>query len=188
MPYAIEGLEKTLKGLRKFSPELYKEMNNEIKPELKMIVNKAKDKLRPSILGLGNFGVYTNKSGKVPNRKFPIYNVEEARKGVTYTIGKTPRNYGGWVNRYLIWNKSRAGAIIETAGRKNPDGRLGVNRSRDFINKMDNVEEFKHVGQGRKHQGRIIFAAVEENQGRAKKAIEDAVIKAVNKFNAGSLK
>ena len=32
MPYAIEGLEETLRALRKFSPELFKEMNKEIKP------------------------------------------------------------------------------------------------------------------------------------------------------------
>ena len=30
MPYAIEGLEQTLRGLRKFSPELYKEVNQKI--------------------------------------------------------------------------------------------------------------------------------------------------------------
>lgn len=184
MPYAIEGLEQTLKSLRKFSPELYKEMNNEIKPELKSIVTKARDKFQAKIQGLKNFGEYTNSK----QRKFPIYNVEDARRGITYSIGAQKKNWGNFTNRYLIWNKSRAGAIIETAGRKNPAGRLGVAHSEYFNQTMNNVGQMKHVGKGRKQQGRIIFAAVEENQGRAKKAIETAVENAAKKFNNGGLK
>lgn len=185
MPYAIEGLEQTLKSLRKFSPELYKEMNNEIKPELKSIVNKARDKFSPKIAGLGNFGVYTNKSGKTPVRKFPIYDPNDARKGVTFSIGKSPRNWNGWVNRYLIWNRNPAGVVIEWAGRVHTEGKTGDGRSQHFIKSAKAYHEMKQVG---RKSGRIIFAAVEENQGKAKKAIEDAVIKACNKFNAGSLK
>lgn len=185
MPYAIEGLEQTLKGLRKFSPELYKEMNNEIKPELKLITTKAKEKFLGHIPGLGNFGIYTNKSGKEPKRKFPIYTPEDARKGITFSIGKSPRNWNGWVNRYLIWNKNPAGVVIEWTGRVHTEGKSGNYASQHFTKAIKSSGSMKQVG---RKSGRIIFAAVEENQGRAKRAIEDAVIKAVNKFNAGSLK
>lgn len=185
MPYAIEGLEQTLKGLRKFSPELYKEMNNEIKPELKSIVIKAKGKLEPKIKGLSNFGIYQNKSGKSPARSFPIYEFELARKGITYSIGAQKKNWNGWVGRYVIWNKTRAGAVIEWAGRVHPEGRDGNKRSQHFVKAVAGTGHMKQVG---KKSGRVIIAAVEENQGRAKKAISDAVTKAVNAFNQGKLK
>ena len=42
MPNAIEGLDSTLKALRKFSPDLYKQMNKEIRPALKSLANEAK--------------------------------------------------------------------------------------------------------------------------------------------------
>lgn len=185
MPYAIDGLENTLKALRKFSPELYKEMNNEIKPELKLITTKAKEKFVGSIAGLRNFGVYSNKSGKESVRKFPVYQPEDARRGITFSIGKTPRNWNGWVNRYLIWNKNAAGVVIEWAGRVHTEGKSGNRASQHFIQSIKASGSMKQVGN---KSGRIIFAAVEENQGRAKRAIEQAVIKACNKFNAGAMK
>ena len=204
MPYAIEGLEQTLKSLRKFSPELYKEMNAEIKPELKSIVVKAQDKLSSRINGLSNFGVYQNKSGKESHRSFPVYKIEDARKGITYSMGAQKRNMSGWINRYIIWNRSAAGAILETAGRANsqgqpwvgPKGPAGKKYShsnnpmagKHFVNATNGFGSLKQIGQGAKNRGRIIFAAVEENQGRAKKAIEQAIIKTCNKFNAGALK
>lgn len=184
MPYAIEGLEQTLKALRKFSPELYKEMNNEIKPELKSMVIKAKDKLVDGIAGLSNFGVYNNKSGKTPVRTFPIYNASDARKGIAYSIGAQKRNSKGWTNRYLLWNRTRAGAIVEWSGRVNPSGKSDDRRSQHFVRSVNQVGQLKQVG---KKTGRIIYAALEENQGRAKRAIEQAVEKACAKFNAGNL-
>jgi len=199
MPYAIEGLEQTLKALRKFSPELYKQMNKEIRPELKEITSAAKTKLPSHIAGLKNFKV--SDSG---NARFPAYNASDARKGITYSMGKMQTNRNGWINRYIIWNKNAAAAIIETAGRKNPTGQPWAGKkgsaSHDyshsnnpdagahFIKAVTSVGGMKQVGQGRVNRGRIIFAAVEENQGKAKKAIEQAIVKACAKFNAGNLK
>ena len=204
MPYAIEGLEQTLKSLRKFAPELYKEMNMEIKPELKSIVVKAQDKLQSNVRGLRNLGEYTNKSGMESKRHFPIYRAEDARKGITFTIGAMKENAKGFTNRYIIWNKSAIGAILETAGRKHPMGQPWAGKrgsashdyshsnnpkaGKHFIESANSISGFKQVGQGQKNRGRIIFAAVEENQGKAKKAIYNAVEKAVNKFNAGMIK
>lgn len=224
MPYAIEGLEGTLKALRKFSPDLYKAMNEEVKPELRIITNAARTKLPFKISGLSKFKYYSVKRGS-SNRTFPIYNVTDARRGITFTVGAQKPNRSGWTNRYVIWNKNAAGAIIETAGRRNADGRApamsrmlkeyggvqgisykakGGSRKKagyeadskgyksdnpfagyHFVHSMDNAGSLKSVGKGMKNRGRIIFAAVEENQGRAKKAIEDAVNKAVKIFMTG---
>lgn len=203
MPYAIEGLEQTLRALRKFSPELYKEMNKEIRPELKAITTAAKNKLPAIVTGLTNFNAYRNQTGE-SKRKFPIYNASDARRGITFSTGAMKANRNGWVNRYVIWNKNAAAAILETAGRKNPDGQPWAgkkgaaghkyshsnnrNAGTHFIKSANNIGAMKRVGQGPVNQGRIIFAAVEENQGRAKRAIEQAVIKACAKFNAGLIK
>ena len=217
MPYAIEGLEQTLKALRKFSPDIYKEMNNEIRPELRRITDNAKSKLPFKIDGLSKFKYYATKSES--KRKFPIYNTADARKGITFSMGRQKANRSGWVNRYVIWNQSAAGAIIETAGRRNPDGRAaamslmlkeyggiqgitykakGGSRKKagytpdskgyysnnpfagyHFVHSIGDQLPMKSVGRGMKNRGRVIFAAVEEDQGKAKAAIERAVNKAV---------
>jgi hypothetical protein len=72
-----------------------------------------------------------------------------------------------------ILNKSAAGAIYETAGRKSGiDGRF-TPRFQGSI-----------VGPSQKMQGRAMFKAYEQDQGKAKGSVLQAIFNSAAKFNA----
>ncbi len=96
---------------------------------MRVVVEDAKGKVPNEILGLSGWQdqgkeVVSRTAGKA--RGFPKYNAEVIRKGLTYSIGRSRVNRSGFVNTYRLLNRSAAGAIYETAGRKNPDGRAPV--------------------------------------------------------------
>jgi hypothetical protein len=74
-----------------------------------------------------------------------------------------------------IFNKSAAGAIYETAGRKS--GMIGK-----FSPKLGGHMK----GNNPKNRGRVIFRAVEEDQGKAKAYIIKAIETAAEKLNSRS--
>jgi hypothetical protein len=55
-------------------------------------------------------------------RPFPKFNAMQAKAGITYSTSPSKPNKNGFVALARILNKSAAGAIYETAGRKNPQG------------------------------------------------------------------
>ncbi len=117
------------KALKKFAPDLYKEMNKEIRAAMRVVVDDARSKVPNQIDGLSGWQdqgkeVVSRTAGKV--RGFPKYNPDIIRKGLTYSLGRSRRNYSGFVNTYRLLNRSAAGAIYETAGRKNPQGRTPI--------------------------------------------------------------
>jgi hypothetical protein len=72
-----------------------------------------------------------------------------------------------------ILNKTAAGAIYETAGRKSGiDGRFTPRLSGSL------------VGPNQKSQGRAMFKAWQQDQGKAKGAVLDAIFNSAAKFNA----
>jgi hypothetical protein len=186
MPNAIEGLDSTLKALRKLSPELYKQMNREIRPALKSITAEAKTYLPANIPGLSN---WTNPSHEAKSRTsrvraFPTYELTTAKRGVTYSTSPRRLNSRGWVALYSIWNMSASGSIIDTAGRKNPNGNPNSksnnpNAGKHFIDAIAAaVGGFYRVGTGPRSVGRVIYKAVNKDDGKAKQAIIDAANKA----------
>jgi len=74
-----------------------------------------------------------------------------------------------------IWNKSAAGAIYETAGRKNPGGNFSPRLGGDVKGRN-------------KLQGRAIFRAWEEDQGKTQGAVIKAIEASAVKFNNRSPK
>ena len=72
-----------------------------------------------------------------------------------------------------ILNKSTAGAIYETAGRKS-----GITGR--FTPRLNG----QLVGNGQKMQGRAMFRAWAQDQGKAKGAVLQAIFKSADKFNA----
>jgi hypothetical protein len=69
-----------------------------------------------------------------------------------------------------LFNKSAAGAIYETAGRKTPNSRFVQNLNNKYSSSMKGTD---------KMQGRVLFRAYEENQGKAR----DGVLKAIENAN-----
>jgi hypothetical protein len=101
-----------------------------------------------------------------------MYDAAEARRGVGYKLTPTKPNRQGWVQTVSIHNKTAAGAIVETAGRKSG---MSGNFSPRFSGTLS----------GRaKMAGRAMFKAYDQDQGKAKAGVIKALEKAAAKFNA----
>ena len=198
MSVKLDGVKETLRALRKFDPELLKEMNKEIKGVMIPIRDKARE-YAPTAApgGLYNWdeGKYTrkitarnsafrtfNSEGRL--RRFPLYQAEAARKGVYYSQAPSKRNKNGWSSQYIVANASASGAIYETAGRKNPGGdpKSRSNNSQAGANFISRMGPLYGDGASR---GRMIFRAWSEDQGRAQAAVVRAIENAIGAFNQG---
>ena len=194
----VDGVKETLRALRKFDPELLKEMNKEIKGVMIPVRNKARGYAPTSAPGgLYNWdeGKYTkkitarnsafrtfNSEGRL--RRFPLYQAESVRKGIYYTAAPSRRNRNGWSSQYIIANASASGSIYETAGRKNPGGdpksrSNNPGAGANFISRMGPL-----YGDGAS-RGRMIFRAWAEDQGKAQAAVVRAIENAIGAFNQG---
>jgi len=192
MPVEVKGLVETKIALKQFAPDPLKEMNKEIRTALKVVVKDAQQHVTPNVIGLygwqdkGNVVVSRRKAKTfgAPNLDaFPKYNPLVIRKGLTYSMAASRRNSAGFVGFYRLLNKSRAGAIIETAGRKNFNGdpqsqsnnpNAGAHFNRSI---QGTYGGFKSIGNRRQDQGRLLYAAYFRDQGK----VIDAVFKAIKK-------
>jgi hypothetical protein len=192
MPVEVKGLVETRAALKAFAPDLLKEMNKEIRTALKVVVKDAQDKVTPNVIGLYNWQdngkvVVSRTKAKTPLapnlRAFPKYNPLVIRKGLTFSLAASRRNSAGYVSFYRLLNKSAAGAIIETAGRKNfngdPESQSNNPQAGAHFNRaiQGTYGGFKSIGSRREDKGRLLFAAYYRDQGK----VIDAVFKAISK-------
>lgn len=185
MAVKVSGLIETQKALKDLAPDLYKQMRKEITVALRTVQKDAKSMVQPTVYGLHNWqdtGAAV-KSRTSRERAFPKYDPKVIKSGLTYTLGKSKRNRAGYVALYSLLNKSAAGAIIETAGRKNwnGDSRSQSNNPNagSHFNKaiQGTYGGFKTTSKSRIDQGRLLIKAVEQDQGK----VYDAVFAAINK-------
>ena len=192
MPVEVKGLVETRAALKQLAPDLLKEMNKEIRVALKVVVADARASVQPSVNGLYNWQdkgnpVVSRRKAKTygaPNlRAFPKYNPLVIRKGLTFSLAASRRNSAGFVGFYRLLNKSAAGAIIETAGRKNFNGAAdsqsnNPNAGAHFNRSIQGTYGgFKSIGDRRQDKGRLLYAAYFRDQGK----VIDAVFKAISK-------
>lgn len=167
MPTEVKGADKLRKALKQFEPDLAKETTKELGFLLKPITAKARGYM-PSESPLSGWAERPDGKGK-----FPTFNPTIAKRGISYKTTPSKPNRRGWRSLVSIINKSAAGAIYETAGRKNPGG--------NFSPRLDRgVSQMK--GQG-KFEGRAIFRAWDEDQGRTQGAVIKAIEVSATKFN-----
>ena len=190
MPVEVRGLVETQKALKDLAPDLYENMRAEIRVALKSVQKDAKALVKPAIYGLPNFqdtGAEV-KSRTNRERAFPKYDPKVIRSGLTYTLGKSKKNRAGFVALYSLFNKSAAGAIVETAGRKNWSGdprsqSNNPNAGAHFIKAIQGTYGgFGSIGSTRMDKGRILFKAVEQDQGKVYDAVFKAIAKAEHLF------
>ena len=185
MPVEVKGLVETQRALRKFAPDLYKEMNKEIRVALKVVIDDARSMVQPSVNGLYNWQdkgtLVKSRTGRL--EAFPKYNEQVIRKGLTYKLGRSKRNSLGFTGTYILLNRSRVGSIVETAGRKNFNGdprsqsnnpNAGAHFNRGI---QSTYGGFKNIGKSRFDSGRLLYKAYYEDQGK----VTDAVFKAIGK-------
>jgi hypothetical protein len=165
MPTEVKGADKLRKALKQYEPDLAKETTKELGNLLKPIAAKARG-FMPAESPLSGWAERADGKGK-----FPTYNPSIAKKGITYKTSPSKPNNRGWRSLVSLLNKSAAGAIYETAGRKNPGG----NFSPSLIGELKGEA---------KMQGRGIFRAGNEDQGKTQGAVIKALEGAAAKFNA----
>lgn len=187
MPVEISGLSETLRAMSRFEPDLKKNLDAEVRAKLMPVVKKARGYATPTIPGLSNWTLKTKRQEQAyagfKQGYFPKYNSAAVRAGIVLDLKQSRPNRSGFVTAYSIKNKTAAGAIRETAGRKNPAGQPwdrkgGSHDSSRSINPGAglhfNNSLGKMSGEG-KNRGRLIFRAWSENHGVALAATVKAV-------------
>jgi hypothetical protein len=190
MPVVIEGVVGLRKALGKLAPDIKKELDKEVRAALKPIIADARGHVpssAPGILVNWNNPGYDRKSRRADKtRAFPSYDPTAVRKGLTYSVSPSRFKNTGFVSLFTLLNRSASGAIIETAGRKNPGGSPqsqsnNPNAGKMFISSMSGVGALKdYAGRGRESTGRLLYAAYARNEGKALNAILQAVNNAQN--------
>lgn len=140
---------------------------------LKPIVRQARGFLPSDSQVLSN---WSGSAGRAEG-KFPQYNQATARRGISYKTSPSKPNRKGFRSLATIFNKSAAGAIYETAGRKNGDS--------TFVRNLDNKYPARLSGQD-KMRGRVIYRAWEQDHGKTTAAVMKAIERAAATFQARS--
>lgn len=164
MPTELKGASALRKALKQFDPDLDKATRDEMVGFLKPLIKKARG-FMPSNDAMPSGFVGTAEPGR-----FPKYDAGIARRGVGYKLTPTKPNRQGWVQTVSIHNKTAGGVIYEWTGRKS-SGR--------FVSTLPGTM----TGSG-KMQGRAMFKAYKEDEGKAKVGVIRALEKAAAKFNA----
>jgi hypothetical protein len=116
MPTEIKGVLDLRKALRNFEPELAKQTTKEIATALRVVTSKAKGFV-PSIAPLSGWGEQR------AEWEYRAFDASTIKSGIKYKATPSKPNRKGFRALASIYNASAAGAIYETAGRKNPNGR-----------------------------------------------------------------
>jgi hypothetical protein len=117
MATELKGAIELRKALRAFAPDLAKETQKEIAGLLKPITAKARGFI-PSNSPLSGWSMPTKGSWERLQ-----WSTSEAKRGIGYKTTPSKPNKSGFRSLARIVNASAAGALYETAGRKNPQGR-----------------------------------------------------------------
>ena len=199
MPTEVTGALELRKALRKIEPALAKETEKEIRNLLKVVAVKARGFV-PSQAPLSGWG---NAVGVWENR---VFSTSDIKRGIGYSTAPSKPNKRGFRSIATIFNKSAAGAIYETAGRKNPQGQPTqastkgkyssyidtsgkVNKSANpnagiqFIDALPELVDSQQAGKAgrrtRKTKGRLLFRAWAEDQGKTNAAVLKAIEKSM---------
>lgn len=172
MPTELKGAIALRKALRQFEPDLAKETTKEIANFLKPVVRQARGYAPANDAVPSGWLKRPNAQGRWANRS---YDSGEVRRGITFKSTPSKANRNGFRSLATIFNKSAAGAIYETAGRKS-----GI--SGNFTPKLGGQLK----GKGQKQTGRVIFRAFTEDEGKAKAHVIKAIEKAAAKLNSRS--
>jgi len=197
MATALGNASEVRRALLNYAPDLQKELTKEWGTVLKPVVAQARSFVPESAMR-----GWTGFNGKKINEKtsmfrvarFPIYNAAEIKSGIVYQTTPSKPTRSGFVNLVRIKNKTAAGAIFETAGRKNGQGQNwvgpragGASKGESHsVNPYAGNQFISNLGQlygTRENTGRLIYRAWANTQGRANAAVVRALESATSKFN-----
>ena len=170
MPTRLQGVLALRKAMKKFEPDLAKETTKELASFLKPVTRQARGYIPSNAEILSGWLKRPNAKGRWANR---YYDAAQVKSGISYKTSPSKPNRRGFRALASIFNKSAAGAIYETAGRKS--GLTG-----NFSPRLGGQLK----GDKQKMTGRAIFRAFEEDQGKATAGVIKAIEASAAKFNA----
>ena len=118
MPTEVKGANSIRKALKRFTTTFAEETQQELAKAMAPIARRARGYI-PSSINLSGWQ-QGKQTGKWESR---AWSATEARDGVGYSTTPSRPNRNGFTTLARIVNASAAGAIYETSGRKNPEGR-----------------------------------------------------------------
>ena len=170
MPANVKGGIKLRKALRTYTPDLAKALPKDIATALKPITKAARGYLPDNSQVLSGWVARPNSQAR-----FPSYDAKIARAGIGYKTTPSKPNRRGFRSLARVFNKTAAGAIYETMGRKTLNSRFVQNQNNKFGSQMKGDN---------KMQGRALFRAYDENNGKAREAVIKAIRSAAARLNA----
>jgi len=184
MPVVVTGVKQLQKAMKDIDPALNKQMKINIRSAMIPIRNTARGYL-PSNGEMLSGWTKSLSSDALKYRPFPHYDQSVAQKGIVYSEGQNKRNNSGFKAVFYVANTSAAGAIYETAGRKNPSGdpkseSNNPNAGRQFISRAGGMSNMKGFD---KQRGRALYRAWAEDQGRVTAKVVMAIESVAIKFN-----
>jgi hypothetical protein len=200
MPVQAKGVIELRKALSKYAPDLAAELTKEIAGALKVLQKDARgfvpssapnnlynwneDSQGRKITAKTSMFRTFNTSGRV--RMFPLYDAATIKRGIVYRTGYGKPNSRGFRSLFRVRNSSAAGAIYETAGRKNPNGdpKSRSNNPKAGARFVQQGPLYGSKRNGQDMRGRLIFRAWEQDQGKQTAAIFKAIDNANEKFQA----
>ena len=189
----IRGNADLRKAMRRFTPDLEKALKKEIGQALSPVVQQAKGFV-PAASPMSGWVSRSFSEGK-----FPTYNATTIIRGITYKTTPSKINQNGFSSMASIQNRSRVGAIYESAGRANPQGQPWVGAkaksSSNKFSKSNNpnagaqfIKNLPPLVSSLKGRGRLIYRAWAANRGLAEGATNKAIDKALTEFRLNAAK
>jgi hypothetical protein len=195
MPTEVVGGLALRKALKNYAPDLATELRREVTAALKPVVTRARGFVTSDSAIMSGW-----QRRSFSEAKFPMYDSNVIRKGISYKTSPSRANSRGFTSLAAIENKSALGAIVETAGRKNPGGQPWVGPGKNVtqkryshsVNPNAGAQFNKNLGPiyGQKKtsgigdkRGRLIYRAWDETNGKVLAAYFKAVENTTAKFN-----
>ena len=183
MRIEIRGNADFRKALRRFAPDINKQLNKELGQALRPIAAKARG-YAPS-----NGDVLSGWRNRSFNEgSFPTYNQATVKSKIGFKSTPSKVNSRGYSSAVIIYNNSRAGAIYESAGRNGlqgqpwvgPKGPAGHKYSHSRNPKAGEqfIASMPELTGSLKGRGRLIFRAWAESKGKTEGAVMQALSKA----------
>jgi hypothetical protein len=168
----LVGYTEAIQNLQRFDKETLKVLNAEIYQTVKATVKEARN-LVPAASPLSGWG----KPILVGKWKDHTYKNARVKMGIKNKIGRQ-RIRGFWTSKTIFLQSAEpAGAIYETAGRKNPNGITA--KGADFIRAIEAQSGIVVRGK----QGRIVTKTAEDRAPRMENDLRTALNKATAKVN-----
>ena len=196
MRIEIRGNADFRKALRKFAPDINKQLVKELSAALRPVAKQARGFAPANSEVLSGWQARSFNQGY-----FPTYNQSTVKSKIGFKSSPSKVNKQGYSSAVTIYNDSRAGAIYESAGRNGDQGQPWVGPKGAGGNKYSHsrnpkageqfIASMPKLTSSLKGRGRIIFRAWAANKGVTEGAVMKALSKAeqelIRRSKAGTL-